>query len=148
MDFRLLGPLEVWDRGRPVALGGSKQRALLAILLLHANEVVSRDRLIDELWGSAPPETAATALQVHVSQLRKVLGRDAIVTRSPGYMVSVGPGALDLDRFEELAAAARDQDAAAAAAALREALALWRGPALARRGCGRRATGAANLPER
>ena len=68
MEFRILGPLDVVVDGRPVALGGSKQRALLAILLLHPNEVVSRDRLIDELWGSAPPETAATALRVHVSQ--------------------------------------------------------------------------------
>ena len=72
MEYRILGPLEVLDDGRPVAISGSKQRALLALLLLNAGAVVSRDRLIDGLWGDAPPETAATALQVHVSQLRKV----------------------------------------------------------------------------
>ena len=83
MEYRILGPLEVLDDGRPVAVGGSKPRALLALLLLHAGTVVPRGRLIDGLWGEAPPETAQTALQVHVSQLRKVVGRGPIVTRSP-----------------------------------------------------------------
>ena len=100
MEFRILGPLEVLEEGRPVALGGAKQRALLAVLLLHANEVVSRDRLIDELWGGEPPDTAHTALQVHVSQLRKLLGRDTIVTQTPGYLIRVSDGELDLHRFE------------------------------------------------
>ena len=131
MEFRILGPLEVLDGGREVPLGGSKQRALLAFLLLHANRVVPRDRLIDELWDTAPPETARTALQVHVSQLRKALGRDAIVTRAPGYVIQVGPGELDLERFERLVAAADRTDASQAAKTLREALALWRGPPLA-----------------
>ena len=80
MEYRILGPLEVLEDGQPVPLGGSKQRALLVILLLHANEVVSRDRLIDELWGGSPPDTAQTALHVHVSQLRKILGSETIVT--------------------------------------------------------------------
>ncbi len=130
MEFRILGPLEVLDGGREVPLGGSKQRALLAFLLLHANRVVPRDRLIDELWDTAPPETARTALQVHVSQLRKALGRDAIVTRAPGYVVNVQPGELDLERFERLVAAADGTDPSQAAEKLREALALWRGPPL------------------
>src|SRR5262249_43961772 len=102
MEFRILGPLEVEEDGRLLKLGGAKQRALLAILLLHANEVVSRDRLIDALWGGEAPETARTALQVHVSQLRKALGPHVIVTRSPGYLIQVRPGALDLERFENL----------------------------------------------
>jgi DNA-binding SARP family transcriptional activator/DNA-binding beta-propeller fold protein YncE len=131
MEYRILGPLEVSDDGRAVAIGGSKPRALLAILLLHANEVVSRERLIDELWGASPPETATAALQVHVSQLRKALGRDAIATRSPGYLIHVEEGQLDLDSFERLIDAARTKDSAAAAETLRDALALWRGPPLA-----------------
>src|SRR3989304_9089966 len=95
MDFRILGPLEITAAGRTLPLGGAKQRALLAVLLLHANEVVSTDRLIDDLWGESPPETAGNALQVPVSQLRKVLGaKDAIATRPPGYVLSVGPGEL------------------------------------------------------
>src|SRR5436309_15419165 len=102
LEFRILGPLEALEEGHPVALGGSKQRALLVILLLHANDVVSRDRLIDDLWGGSPPETAQTALQVHVSQLRKILGRETIVTRPPGYSIQIGGGELDLDRFERL----------------------------------------------
>jgi DNA-binding SARP family transcriptional activator/DNA-binding beta-propeller fold protein YncE len=131
MEFRILGPLEVEDDGRLLALGGAKQRALLAVLLLHANEVVSRDRLIDELWGGSPPETASTALQVHVSQLRKELGRDVIVTQAPGYRIRVEPGGLDVERFEALVDEARGAEASAAAERLREALALWRGLPLA-----------------
>jgi len=131
VEFRILGPLEVLEDGRQVTLGGSKQRALLASLLLHANEVVSRDRLIDELWGASPPETAPTALQVHVSQLRKALGRDLILTQPPGYLIRLSDGELDLHRFEQLVAAARAEDAAQAARLLREGLALWRGAPLA-----------------
>jgi DNA-binding SARP family transcriptional activator/streptogramin lyase len=131
MEFLILGPLEALEEGRPVALGGSKQRAVLAILLLHAPDVVSRDRLIDELWGASPPETAPTALQVYVSQLRKILGRETIVTRPRGYAMQVGSGELDLDRFERLVDDARAQDAAEAADTLRAALALWRGTPLA-----------------
>jgi DNA-binding SARP family transcriptional activator len=143
VEFRLLGPIEVRDNGEALALGGAKQRSLLAILLLNANEVVSSDRLIDELWGAEAPETAAKALQVHVSQLRKVLEPDrrsgesarVLVTRSPGYLIQVDPEQLDLGRFHRLAAAGRDALAAGdhetAARALREALELWRGPPLA-----------------
>src|SRR3954471_14662448 len=131
MEFRILGPLEVREEGLVLRLGGSKQRALLASLLLDANKVVSCDRLIDELWGASPPATARTALQVYVSQLRKALGRDLILTQPPGYLLSVGDGALDLFRFEQLVAAARAEEPAQRAGLLREALALWRGAPLA-----------------
>jgi DNA-binding SARP family transcriptional activator len=134
MQFRILGPLEVTDDDAVVALPGAKQRALLAILLLNANEIVSSDRLIDELWAGKAPESGRTALQVRVSQLRKALGRagEAIETRAPGYVLRLAPGELDLHRFEHLVAqadAAADQPALAATK-LREALTLWRGPAL------------------
>jgi len=136
VDYRILGPLEAWAGDRRLPLGGRRQRALLAILLLRANEAVSTDRLIDELWGERPPATAANTLQVYVSQLRKALeARDAIETRAPGYVVRVRPGELDLQRFEELADRGRrafaDGRADEAAGTLRTALALWRGPALA-----------------
>jgi DNA-binding SARP family transcriptional activator len=120
MEFRILGPLEVAENGRQVDLGGGKQRALLAILLLHANEVVSTDRLIDALWEEEPRETAQKALQVYVSQLRKALGRERLETRPPGYRLRVGEDELDLARFGRLAEERP-----------REALALWRGPPLA-----------------
>jgi DNA-binding SARP family transcriptional activator len=101
------------------------------LLLLHANRVVSRDRLIDELWDGSPPDTASTALQVYVSQLRKALGRDTIVTQAPGYLVSAEPGALDSERFAQLVQEAHGSEPDVAAERLREALALWRGPPLA-----------------
>src|SRR5437867_4190598 len=99
MQFRILGPLEVSGDGRPVPLGGASLRALLALLLLHANEVVSSDRLVEELWGGEPPESGFTALQVRVSQLRKVLGPAAerLETKVPGYVLRVRPDELDLD---------------------------------------------------
>src|SRR6188508_2587870 len=131
MEFRILGPLEVLEEDRPVALGGAKQRALLAVLLLHANEVVSRDRLIDELWGASPPDTARTALQVYVSQLRKALGRDLILTQPPGYLIRVSDGELDFHRFERLVATARAEEPAQAVRLLRDGLSLWRGAPLA-----------------
>ena len=142
VEFRILGPLEVWREGQPLRIGAAKQRALLAILLLHANRVVSRDRLIDELWGEKPPPTAPTALRVHVSELRKALepersgGDPARVIRSvePGYQIELEPDELDLFRFERLTEEAGrslgEGDPASALAQLREALALWRGPAL------------------
>jgi DNA-binding SARP family transcriptional activator len=135
-EFRILGPLEARVGERVLSLGGAKQRAVLAILLLHANEVVSSDRLIDELWGADPPTTAATALQVHVSQLRKVLGsnRDLVVTHRPGYLIALDADQFDLRRFERLAAecerALAENDPASAAARARAALDLWRGPPL------------------
>ena len=124
-----------------MALGGGRQRSVLAQLLLEAGQVVSTDRLIDELWGESPPATAATALQGYVSQLRKALdpervggGETVIVTREPGYLIAIEPEQLDLARFEGLQAAARRAmaggDARAAAKSLEEALALWRGAAL------------------
>jgi YVTN family beta-propeller protein len=120
MEFRILGPLEVLEDGRQVDLGGAKQRALLAILLLHANEVVSTDRLIDALWEEEPPETAQKALQVYVSHLRKALGRERVETKAPGYRLRAAEDEFDLERFQILA----ETDP-------REALALWRGQALA-----------------
>src|SRR3954454_10119330 len=107
MEFRILGPLEVEAEGRLLKLGGAQPRALLALLLLHANEVVPRDRLIDELWDGEAPETAATAIQVHVSQLRKVLGPDVLVTQTPGYLIRAVDGELDLRRCEEAVASVR-----------------------------------------
>jgi DNA-binding SARP family transcriptional activator len=124
MEFRILGPLEVLDGDRPVPLGGPRQRALLAILLTRANEVVSTERLIDELWGEQPPRAAANTVQYYVSQLRKTLGADRIVTRPPGYLIRIEPRELDLERFEQLVQQGRPDD-------LSEALGLWRGPALA-----------------
>jgi DNA-binding SARP family transcriptional activator len=131
MEFRLLGPLEALDGDRSIALGGAKQRALLAVLLLHANEVVSSDRLIAELWGERPPATAAKSVQTYVSRLRKELGERRLATRPPGYVLRVDPAELDLARFEALVAEARRAPPPAAAEKLRRALALWRGPPLA-----------------
>jgi DNA-binding SARP family transcriptional activator len=135
MKFRILGPLEVWDEGGEVALGGPKPRALLALLLLHANDVVPADRLIDELWGEHPPQSADKTLHVHVSRLRKALPEDVLTTRAPGYLIRVEPDDLDLHQFERLVNEARGLRArgltADASERLRQALSLWRGPALA-----------------
>ena len=132
MDFRILGPLEVVEQGRVLPLGGARQRTLLALLLTHANEIVSADRLVDELWGPQPPRTAGNTLQYHVSQLRKALApRDAIVTQEPGYLIRIGQDELDLLRFEALVKEAREAPPELAAQRLREALDLWRGPPLA-----------------
>jgi DNA-binding SARP family transcriptional activator len=131
MEFRILGPLEAVDGDRTVPLGGPRQRALLALLLTHANRVLSAERLIDELWGDDAPAAASNALQYHVSQLRKTLApHEAIVTQEPGYMIRVGPGELDLERFERLREAATAAEPGEAARLLREALALWRGSPL------------------
>lgn len=134
-EFLILGPLEVRLEGRPFALGSTKQRALLAALLLRADEVVSVERLIDELWDEEPPRSAANALQVYVSQLRKTLGADVLVTQAPGYVARPAPGQLDATRFEGLVEEGRhgmlSDDAETAATCLRDALALWRGDCLA-----------------
>ena len=130
MEFRLLGPFEVVEHERLLQLGGRKQRSLLAVLLLHANEVVSTDRLIDELWAQTPPRTAAKSIQLYVWGLRKELGEGRIVTRAPGYLLRVEPSELDLARFEQLLVEARRAHPKSAAQKVRGALALWRGPAL------------------
>ncbi len=108
MDFHILGPLEVRDdRGETASVGGGKQRSLLALLLIHPNEPLATDRLIDELWGEEPPLTAAKIIQNHVSQLRRVLGDDRLQTLARGYAFRVGPGELDVDRFRQRLADAR-----------------------------------------
>src|SRR3954447_2062436 len=134
MDFKILGPLEVRAGEQDVTCKSAKQRLLLSVLLLHANEVVSSDQLIDVLWGDEPPETSK-ALQMHVSQLRKSLEPGVLVTRPPGYELRVAPTDVDVHRFE----AAAEQGRAALAAGrpadarrvLEQALALWRGPPFA-----------------
>ena len=135
VDYRILGPLALVEDERDLAPAGAKQQALLGIFLLHPGETLSRDRLIDELWGARPPETAGNTLQVYVSQLRKLLPAGALVTRLPGYALEVDPDALDASRFERLARGGRDAlargDSAGASTALERALALWRGPVLA-----------------
>ena len=140
MDFRILGPLEVFDEHGQRSISAKKQRALLAILLLQPGTVVSRDWLIDALWDGEPPATAASALRVHVAELRKLLesgedDRRMLLTVDPGYRLDLRPGELDLSRFERLLdegnKLAQDGDPEAASATLRGALAIWRGPALA-----------------
>lgn len=122
------------DDDRPLVLGAPKQRAVLAVLLLRRGEVVSTDRLIDELWGERPPTSAAKAVQVYISNLRKALGDGVLVTRGRGYLLEAEHGQLDVDRFETLVTEGRDAlaegDAQLAGRRLREALALCRGPAL------------------
>src|SRR5256885_14348060 len=103
MEFRILGPLDVVDGERAIGLAGAKHRALLAMLLLHANEVVSTDRLIGALWEEEPPQGARKTLQLYISQLRKSLGKDRVQTRAPGYLVRIDNDELDLARFQRLA---------------------------------------------
>jgi DNA-binding SARP family transcriptional activator len=131
VDFRLLGPLEVFDDDRPLALGGLKQRSVLAILLMHANELVTSDQLIDQIWGGTPPARAGKNVQVHVSRLRKVLDHGRLTTHPGGYVLHVESDEFDVARFERLAAEAGSASPPDAAHKLREALALWRGSALA-----------------
>jgi DNA-binding SARP family transcriptional activator len=130
LEYRILGPVEVADETGPLPLGGQKQRALLALLLLNVGSVLSTDRIVDQLWGEQPPKTATTSLQNFISQLRKVLGSEALVTKPPGYLLLVEPDQLDLGRFERLVAEARRQSAEQRSPMLHEALALWRGPPL------------------
>ncbi|HJX47222.1 MAG TPA: winged helix-turn-helix domain-containing protein, partial [Gaiellaceae bacterium] len=127
IEFRILGPLEATADGRSLALGGTKQRALLAVLLLEAGRVVSTDRLIDALWSGEPPPTAPASLQNFVSQLRKVLGAETIETRPPGYVITVEAGQLDLARVRQFVDEARASDPSRRARLLGDALALWRG---------------------
>src|SRR5712691_910826 len=142
VQFRILGPLEVWVDGRTVPIGGPKQRALLGILLLCANRVVSVDRLIEALWDELPVGTATAQVQSRVSTLRRLLdrvdrsgtSRDLVVTRAPGYVMRLTPDQLDLTVFEERVARARSSAAEgrldAAADLFRDALGLWRGDVL------------------
>src|SRR3954469_15141384 len=136
MRFCVLGPLEAGEDGQPVVLGGGRQRALLALLLVHAGEVVSRDRLIDELWDGDPPASASQSLDVYVSRLRRALRaagatNGVLTTRAPGYVLHAAD--TDAREFERLAADGRAALAAADPARAQErlgaALALWRGPA-------------------
>ena len=135
MDFHILGPLEVRDDRGEISIGGGKQRALLALLLIHPNESLATDRLIDELWAEEPPATAAKIIQNHVSQLRRTLGDDRLQTQARGYALRVGPGELDVDRFRQRFGEGRTAQAAGdperASLLLHEALAMWRGPPLA-----------------
>jgi DNA-binding SARP family transcriptional activator/DNA-binding beta-propeller fold protein YncE len=143
MEFRVLGHVEAYEGGRRLTIGAAKQRSLLAILLIHANEVISADRLIDLLWGDEAPDGASHTLQVYVSQLRKALEPDrprgspqqVLITRGSGYLLQVRDGELDLHRFERLAeegrAALREGRAEVASAKLGRALELWRGRAFA-----------------
>ncbi len=138
LEFRLLGPLEVLEGDRVLPLGGEKQRAALAMLLLHRNMVVSRDRLIGGIWGETPPVSARPTLDTYVSRLRKVLRTDArgprLVTRPPGYLLRVEDGELDLQRFDTLLDRARSalasRDWSAGGEDLREALSLFKGAPL------------------
>ena len=139
MEFRILGSVEVNNSGLAVDLGGLRERTLLARLLLAAGQVVSADRLADDLWSGEPPPHSMATLRVYISRLRRSLGpaADALVTQPPGYRLQVMPGQLDAGRFEQLASVARreleDGNAEAAAAGLRAALGLWRGPPIRRR---------------
>jgi DNA-binding SARP family transcriptional activator len=135
VEFRILGPLEVWREGRLVHIGGAKERALLTFLLLHAGEPVSVDRLLEELWGGSPPATARKSVQVRVAGLRRLLRDDVLLTRGDGYLLRLEANQIDLSRFEQLVSDGRDAlaagDPSVALVAFDEALALWRGPALA-----------------
>src|SRR4051794_20626299 len=135
-EVGLLGPFEVRAQGKTVTLGGHRQRAALALLAIHANEVVSTDAMVDRLWSGDAPAGAVTTLQVYLSHLRRAIASTSLTieTRRPGYVLVVEPDRVDARRFERLVAdgrtAATAGNARRAAAVLRDALALWRGPAL------------------
>src|SRR6516165_9340625 len=134
-EFRILGPLEVVERDGALALGGRQQRAVLVVLVLHRGELVSTERVIDELWGERAPASAAKTVQGYVSHLRKVLGGGVIVTEGRGYRLAVAPGQVDAGRFELLSAEGRralsEGDPVRARERLCSALGLWRGEPLA-----------------
>ena len=134
IEYRILGPVEVSADGRVIEIGGPSLRRLLAILLLHPNEPVSRGTLVHELWGEQPPAGAQGSLEVYISRLRKFLGPPALLTRPGAYCLQVTDGQLDSERFERLAVQGRGELAAGtpgpAAESLRAALRIWRGPAL------------------
>ena len=134
LEIHLLGQLEVMVDGHPVPVAGARQRALLAFLALHANDVVSRERLIDAAWGDSPPETVHASLNVAISKLRRALGAGVLETTPRGYVLRIDEDRVDLRRFEALVAEGSrvlaSGDAERASAVLRDALALWRGPPL------------------
>ena len=132
LEFRILGPLEVWHDGRALELGGPRSRALLGALLVRAGEAVASEALIQALSGDDAPPSAGKALQVQVSRVRRALGpaADRLQTVAGGYRLRVAPGELDADRFEQLCRRGAELPAREAATVLREALALWRGPVL------------------
>ena len=139
LEFRILGPLEVIRAQRPLPIGSPRQRALLGLLLLHANEPITRERLIEELWPDGPPQTVSAVLNVYLSRLRRLLvggkGEQPLLTEAAGYVLHVPPEGLDARRFETLLETGRQElacgETARASVTLRDALALWRGPALA-----------------
>ena len=138
MDYRVLGPLEVVADGEALALGPPQQRLVLGLLLLHAGEVVSTDRLLDGIWGATPPPTALQALRLYISRLRRILQPagatepGVLLTRRPGYVLAVEADHIDAGRFERALEAARHLgDPSARERVLGEALELWRGPAYA-----------------
>src|SRR5215470_6304905 len=134
MQVQVLGPFHIEDGGRRLAVGGVRQRAVLAALVLHANKVVPSEQLLVELWGEDSPPGAANALQAAVSRLRRVLPADRLITTAPGYMLRVFPAELDAAQFEQLTFEGRDALAAGAATQavhlLDQAMMLWRGPPL------------------
>ena len=134
MHFAVLGPLEVVEDGRAVPLGGRKQRAVLAMLLLQVDQPMSKETLIEGIWGEQPPASASETLDTYIYRLRRLLGADRLERRPGGYLLHLEAGELDLSTFGQLVAAAEQTlplDPGAAAATLRQALALWRGHALA-----------------
>ena len=130
IDFRILGSLEIWDRGRLIEVRRAKQRALLAILLLQPGEVLSTDNILDGLWGEAAPRTAKAALRNYVSQLRQLVGPDVLLSQHGGYLLDIAHEQIDLGRFQARVAEGRAVTGKERVAKLREALALWRGPPL------------------
>ena len=133
MEFRLLGPLSVQTERGEIALGGPRQRLVLVLLLLRANEVVTVDELVDEVWGDEPPAAARSSLYAYVSRLRKAIGHDRLVDGPGGYLLKAGTGEIDARRFEAALIDARRlllADPGRAAIALDDALALWRGAPL------------------
>jgi YVTN family beta-propeller protein len=139
LEFRLLGPVEAFADSVSIELGGAKQRAVLALLLLHANELLPRERLIDDLWGGNPPATARDTVKVYVGRLRRLLSTNGVpapvLNRGGGYMLAIDPEQVDVHRFRRLtdqgSRALAEADADSAVALLREALSLWRGAPLA-----------------
>ena len=133
MDFLVLGPVAVLAAGKPVPLGGPKQRLVMAVLILGANRAVSAERLIEQVWGDAAPETARGTLQAYISRLRKALGSERIEARAPGYVLQAAGDEVDADRFERLVVDSQrrlESDPQAAVRLLDAALSIWRGAAV------------------